>query len=151
MTNTDLLKRTLAHIEANPSEWQQSSWAARTDCGTAYCFAGWAVKLSKPDAVPYFESNESDVTFLARSEGDVFDIEDLAIDLLDIECDEADQLFAPSNSLDDLRRLVGELTDPDRCFPCRGTGGFDGDGGEREQCANCGGIGRTSDARPAAN
>jgi hypothetical protein len=32
----------LDQIDAHPETWQQGSW----DCGTAACFAGWAVRLS---------------------------------------------------------------------------------------------------------
>ncbi len=39
--NAALAYRVLDHIEAHPETWDQENW-----CGTAQCFAGWAVALS---------------------------------------------------------------------------------------------------------
>lgn len=61
--NRELIVDVFAHIELDPSSWNQASWAtapdrsrrvddpagsppAETECGTAYCFAGWACVLS---------------------------------------------------------------------------------------------------------
>lgn len=48
--NVDGLTRTLAHIEANPKDWNQAYYR----CGTSFCYAGWfaildGAKLEKPD------------------------------------------------------------------------------------------------------
>lgn len=40
--NVDLLRRTLAHIEAHPEEWEQTTWR----CDTGMCFAGTAATLA---------------------------------------------------------------------------------------------------------
>lgn len=39
------LRRTLAHIQNNRRLWNQNTWVGKTECGTTYCFAGWAVVL----------------------------------------------------------------------------------------------------------
>lgn len=40
--NAELAYRVLDHIDADPRSWRQDVW----DCGTAACFAGWAVRLA---------------------------------------------------------------------------------------------------------
>lgn len=108
MTNTDLLEHTLAQIEAHPETWDQSMWAKRTECGTAYRFAGHAVALTHPDArfVSY-----SDCVILYPDtplEGDA-PISDTAAHLLGLDPYAAEVLFDPNNDLDRLRRLVADL------------------------------------------
>jgi len=54
------LRRVLAHIESTPQLWNQSTWVSETSCGTAYCFAGWAVALEGipivvDDGSPYID------------------------------------------------------------------------------------------------
>lgn len=43
--NADLAERILAQIRDDPEHWDQRSWAAKTGCGTSFCFAGWACNL----------------------------------------------------------------------------------------------------------
>lgn len=108
MANNDLLQRTLAHIEAHPEEWDQEKWAQRTDCGTAYCFAGTAVHLADPQLTPYFEG--FDVTgFMQQPNGTKLHIPGLARKLLGLAEDEGHVLFDQENELGDLRRMVGNL------------------------------------------
>lgn len=40
--NAELAYKVLDHIDAHPESWDQNIW----DCGTAACFAGWAVRFS---------------------------------------------------------------------------------------------------------
>ena len=59
--NKERYDRLIAHIEASPEQWNQSRYYDKVtvgytvregDCGTACCFAGWAVKFSlegRPD------------------------------------------------------------------------------------------------------
>lgn len=44
--NSKLGDEILEQIHANPKLWVQHTWRYRTTCGTAYCFAGWAAKLT---------------------------------------------------------------------------------------------------------
>lgn len=117
MPNTELLKRTLNHIEAHPEEWDQEYWARRTLCGTSYCFAGTAVVLSGlPLAWRDVDADDYgvDADELAHNvidEGEVGDsIATAARDLLELTADQADRLFYPGNSIEKLRDLVAELT-----------------------------------------
>ncbi|MGL5937068.1 MAG: hypothetical protein ACRCZI_15765 [Cetobacterium sp.] len=73
-------KKVLAQIEAHPETWNQKMW----HCGTTHCFAGWAQVLSGKQA------NED----TARRDARVY---------LDLSIYEADYLFDPCRSLDDLK------------------------------------------------
>jgi hypothetical protein len=44
--NAELAYRVLDHIDAHPEQWDQGIWIRESDCGTAGCFAGWAVLLA---------------------------------------------------------------------------------------------------------
>lgn len=113
MPNTKLLKRTLNYIEAHPDEWDQKHWASWTQCGTAYCFAGWTVALAHPGASPDFSegaSPDGETTGYVVVDGESVDIEEFATELLDLSGEQADALFCATNSLDELRRQVAELT-----------------------------------------
>ena len=53
MINEDLIRRVVAAIEAQPHKWDQgqfvggAAWngADPSECGTTFCFAGWALYL----------------------------------------------------------------------------------------------------------
>ncbi len=113
MPNTDLLNRTLNYIEAHPSEWNQDQWAARSSCGTVYCFAGTAAVLSG-QPLAWRDSYQDDFPEIATNvidEGEVGDsIFTAARELLELSADQADRLFDPQNKLADLRRLVAQFT-----------------------------------------
>lgn len=127
MPNVELLRKTLAHIEANPDQWFQQSWmepiegATENECGTAYCFGGWAAVLHGA-TLDDFMGN----TYAVPPPGesiDVFDASDLFEDdydsrvyigayarkTLGLTCAQGDRLFVEHNTLDDLRRIVAEL------------------------------------------
>jgi len=42
----DLLRAVADQIEAHPETWDQNHFEARSECGTTYCVAGWALRLS---------------------------------------------------------------------------------------------------------
>jgi hypothetical protein len=115
MVNVGLLQRTLATIEAHPESWDQSMWAARTQCGTSYCFAGYAVALCGGRA--NFEGYEDDGEELAYHVvvGLLPGIEEtaygpVATTLLGLTELQASELFDERNSLQDLREIVARLT-----------------------------------------
>jgi hypothetical protein len=111
MPNTELLQRTLAQIEAHPEAWNQEAWASKTDCGTAYCFAGHAVALTYPDAVPMFEgaSTTGFVSIPQHPERTLWYVPDLAGEVLGLTHGPASILFDCVNTLDDLRAMVADL------------------------------------------
>lgn len=126
-TNPELMRQTLAHIEAYPDTWNQRTWATPPSgaCGTAYCFAGWAVALTgaridAEDETVEVESLPEDVRrrlreyhAVYRYEGDAY-IPTVARVALGIAHADADVLFASYNGLSDLRRIVAELTEETR-------------------------------------
>ena len=123
MPNVELLKQVLQHIETHPDEWDQREWV--TDwpgCKTAYCFAGWTAVLAgaRPDeddevpraSLPAELANVESCSWPA-SKG-FLHVADAAMYLLGLNEHEADELFEEDNTLDDLRRIVGELvSEPD--------------------------------------
>lgn len=112
--NLELLDRVMAQIEAHPSTWDQEFWAKRliddagNECGTAFCCAGWAVKIARPDLEFIWEGRAaSRVRDPAAALTD--DIEDVARRLLGLTAAEADNLFNEDNTFDDLCYVVEKI------------------------------------------
>lgn len=95
--------------EANPDGWDQDAYAHRTDCGTAYCVAGWACHRRgwsmAWDTFGY--ANE-----IIKGNGQTERIEIAAARILGLSDDQAEVLFAGYNSLDNLKRIAKDLHDP---------------------------------------
>jgi hypothetical protein len=121
--NVDLLDRTLAHIEANPQEWDQRDWR----CGTRMCFAGHAALLSG-GVFPFSADDRGYVGdddhappkqyAVQLPDGSMQHVEDCAIGALGLTADEADHLFDDTYlfegwtrdwKLDDLRGAVARV------------------------------------------
>ncbi|WP_119728368.1 hypothetical protein [Thermomonospora amylolytica] len=118
--NVSLLRLVLTHIEMHPHQWNQRDWRTLSECGTAYCFAGWTVVLSggKFAVNPY--SNQICQTRVVPAGVDPTDVTkwqhvaEYAADLLGITPPIRGDavihpLFLAINTLDDLRRVVAEL------------------------------------------
>lgn len=105
--NKDLLRRTMTYIEEHPKEWDQDTWAAKTVCGTAFCFAGHAVRLAGHKIV--FLPGDDTATHIADGRM----IEDAAIEELGLRKYQADELFSGGNTLDELRSFVTEYINDD--------------------------------------
>lgn len=112
--NVELLKRTLAHIEAHPKTWEQD----RYRCGTGMCFAGWAATLAGgrwviEDLTDPPPSDEAEYMVAEPEEGgEAYGkvwAPERARRVLGLTHLQASRLFAGQNHIDDLRRLVGEL------------------------------------------
>lgn len=122
--NVPLLKRTLAHIKANPSGWNQDNWR----CGTGMCFAGRAAILAggtwyspDPDERGIYEGLPVAVLMLADGDDDpedvavlpngtrVVHVRDRAQRILGLTYDDAEELFAASNMLWNLETIVATL------------------------------------------
>lgn len=119
--NVALLKATLAHIKAHPETWEQSDWSTPTKCGTAYCFAGWAVLLGTGPsgqvdeddevprkALPNEDEIEEHFDDAPASAGYVH-VAVAARHLLGLTHDDAEALFGGGNELADLEHMVAEL------------------------------------------
>jgi hypothetical protein len=111
--NAELAYRILDHIDAVPEQWDQREW-----CGTAKCFAGWAVDLSgeRPDdfgMVNGVHVAERAAQLLGFASTTAMD--DYAIEVLGIEVDDNEEpserfdLFCATNTREDLGHLVAEI------------------------------------------
>lgn len=135
MPNIELLNKALHFIEENPDEWKQDRWATVTDCGTSYCFAGWALTLAcVPVIVDDYDAlvNIDTLNGVLAKWGTSIDPDDYETDgflgvrdaaeaLLDIDdmhlrdledgelYSAADVLFEADNGLDRLRKYVSAL------------------------------------------
>lgn len=105
--NVELMKQVMAKIDSLPElpdelgqdetlppgeYWDQADWSMTWDCGTAKCFAGWAVALEYGNDYDPRLNGESYSAAAARLLG----LSEWALTLL----------FSPSNSLEDLHKLV---------------------------------------------
>lgn len=114
--NVERLRAVLKHITADPQSWHQCNWARRDECGTAYCLAGHTVQLhgTGVDWSPASVTKIHDDLLLAWDTTDGFPIDAQAAQLLGIDHDQANRphgLFSETNTLADLWRIAGELTD----------------------------------------
>jgi hypothetical protein len=111
-TNPEAVLDTLARVEAHPEEWDQGDWAYESPCGTRYCFGGHA--LLTVGARMDVSAKTVEVASLPESLRSRFVREHVAISagaraVLGVDGPTADRLFHGSNSMDDLRELVGEI------------------------------------------
>lgn len=113
--NVELLDRVMAHIEAHPETWDQKTFR----CESGMCVAGWAAQLGGGLWLTGPEDNFCH--HLVAEEGDPDgDIREWrgtrsvpvwsrAARLLGLDDHEADRLFGPGNTIDDLREIVAGL------------------------------------------
>lgn len=111
--NAPLLWKTLDHVVAHPEELDSRIWL----CGTTGCFAGHASLIDGGQllagreyavvlrAVP--EDDPADVMLIDGTR--VVSVRNRARRILGLSRPDASRLFKGSNTLDDLRRIVGEL------------------------------------------
>lgn len=110
------------YIKAHPKEWEQRLFAARSEhgCRTAYCLAGHAVVRAgyklvwEPRFTPmdgWYDSS----WFVADTDtyGQNLQIAHVARKVLGLNPTDADKLFCATNTLDDLRRIITEVTGTD--------------------------------------
>ena len=111
--NTAELVAIYQYIKAHREEWDQSFWAQKTACGTAYCFAGFAIARAgaEPDWDRSYYVPRTD--FCTLSNGETRLIDGYAQDLLGLDSKQADDLFYAGNSLDDIREMIEAITGVD--------------------------------------
>lgn len=95
--NVELLEATLQFIKDNPDKHNQNMW-----CGTAQCFAGWAIALKG------WERYTDDLPMVQR-EGLALRIPTAAKNELGLSEYEALILFDGSNTVDMLELMVKDL------------------------------------------
>ena len=130
--NFPLLEKIYDHILLNPNEWDQMHWgstwsgikkglqinecASRQSCGTAFCVAGHAVHMSRPEARFIFNdaerpTKEKGAVYQIGNEvefpdGDTYEVVHLARMELGLTTEESTWLFHPENSLRMLRGII---------------------------------------------
>lgn len=108
MANAELLQRTLEHIKANPEQWDQWRFID--------CFAGWTVRLNTPNVTTRVQASDCgpeccpSYLVLIDDAGERIGVSDMAMELLELTPDQASELFRGDNEMDDLERIVSELT-----------------------------------------
>lgn len=119
--NAELAYKVLDHIDAHPDQWDQDVWWTDqhyAGCGSAGCFAGWAVVLSGGRIE--FDGFNSIITGLAELDG--AHVSDAAAQLLNADPYTADPdggrdgcdlyLFSGGNDRTDLGRAVELIFGP---------------------------------------
>lgn len=104
MRNTALLEATMAQIREHPELHNQEHFFTETDCGTAGCFAGWALMLSG-----YTKATPTPLAGVISPNGDWLGAWQSAEDLLGLTPAEAGALFSPANSRKALELMVEDL------------------------------------------
>ena len=99
--NVELLEKTMQFIKDHPEKHNQAEW-----CGTAQCFAGWAVELA---GYAHGEGFEDMGLFDSPWSEKVLTTREAATDLLGLTEAEADTLFAADNTRDALELMVKDL------------------------------------------
>lgn len=114
--NVPLLRKTLEHVESHPEEWTQDIWL----CRTSACFAGHAVlidggKWGETENSVFVraepEDDPADVRTPIAGEGPMVTVPERARRILGIGYTDSRRLFDSDNTLDDLRRIVAELSE----------------------------------------
>lgn len=99
------LRGVLEWLDAHPEAYDQTVYARRTPCGTAACLGGWTVVLGGIELRwPLLDG----AAVLRTLDGEW--IPDAAQRLLGLNSRDADWLFGPDNTIDDLWRIAGEIT-----------------------------------------
>lgn len=94
MTDDELFVAVLAQIERQPKLWRQKNWRYKTSCGTAHCFAGWALALN---GIEFTDAHR------VRYGDHILHVSQVARRLLGAP--DACELFGGRNTLDDLYRI----------------------------------------------
>lgn len=109
MANIAKLEAVLGQIKAHPEQHNQKFWAKKTECGTSYCFAGWAVVLEGGYEIDLASRGPDGVKFAVTSSGRTRHICGIAKDILGLNMTDAMTLFHQANTVDDLERMVKNL------------------------------------------
>jgi hypothetical protein len=110
--NVELLERTMQFIKDHPEQHSQGWWFKKRDCGTAACFAGWAVTLK--GYLPVFHVGDCRAeTVVLPGYRREFDTPELAQELLGLTLRERETLFEASNTSEMLELMVKDLVNGD--------------------------------------
>lgn len=110
--NVELANRVLEHIQSHMTKWNQGDWGVKTpDCGTAYCFGGWAVALT--DGEGFFEWAKDEYIPRKRYLLNITEVRLRAMQLLGLNGDQADLLFSGGNDMDDIEVVLEGIKNGD--------------------------------------
>lgn len=113
--NVELLEQTMQVIKDTPELHRQGYWGTKTDCGTAMCFAGWAVTLEGwvfqfGDYESTDPNERSLSSFVVKGDDQIGrHVPEVARALLGLENHEAETLFDAINTPEMLERMVKDL------------------------------------------
>lgn len=126
MANVELLEKVYEYIENNPQKWKQSVWFAILDedgkmtfndfeveveevnsCNTAFCFAGHTALMTGFVAPPKVNG----ALWEGEVDGKYYAVNEYAKEKLGITWDQADELFAAENSMEDIRKIIDMIKD----------------------------------------
>jgi hypothetical protein len=119
MANVEKCQAVMDHIRMNPELHNQRYWGTKTECGTAFCFAGLTCVLN---GHTNFEWRSGDVygVSAAKSYAELVIVDQvkmhvrmLAASLLDLDWHESHVLFGTQNTVDDLELMVKNLANGD--------------------------------------
>jgi hypothetical protein len=115
--NLALLRKTFEQIKI-PKVWDQSTWmytTERSECGTAGCFAGWAVSLTGRYELLFMEVAGCKAMFVDMVEdldtGERDYLATVAERELGLTEDEAEWLFDGRNSMGTIRQLCESIAE----------------------------------------
>ncbi|WP_063042268.1 MULTISPECIES: hypothetical protein [Nocardia] len=108
--NWPLLADAVVQIILHPETWNQSYYAAKTDCGTAFCVAGWVTRLA--GAEPVFEGDHWATTDCILNGRQRY-IDAASSELLGLDLVRGDSLYDGDNSLETILKLVTNWAEVD--------------------------------------
>jgi hypothetical protein len=103
--------------EANRWRWEKTKVVDPNICGTAFCFAGHVVNFTVDKPLFLVDEDGTGADFFDLDTGEIRDIARAAKEALDLTDEEADKLFAGSNSLGRLRDLLEEFEEANELAP----------------------------------
>lgn len=118
--NIPLLRKAVEWAEAEAAKtdgtcmWNQAVYAMNTDCGTAFCIAGWTVAAAAVDAkvTAYptgYGSQPGELMMAANPDGTPVNWERKAASLLGLTNGEAWELFGVENDIERVRELAEQI------------------------------------------
>lgn len=107
-TGEDLFHKVVLYLRSHPQEWNQSTWARRSACGTTMCFAGTTV-VQAGFTLEFTENKEwSTAGRIKEMYDDDHDIDIVARKLLRISWSTTDELFYAVRFCEDCDEMVEE-------------------------------------------
>lgn len=89
-----------------PSEWDQTRWAARTDCGTVCCLAG---KTAIEDGLVLRALKDGNIHEFRLPTGEAVYPADYARNALGLTIGQSRPLFDEDNGIEDVRDIIRQI------------------------------------------